>query len=129
MLPYVLLWFLLLIVAIANGLLREATFGKTLPELRAHQLSTLIGSIVMGISIWAIIRIWPPASANQALLIGLAWLILTVSFEFFMGLVLRKRPLSEVLADYNLRAGRVWVLLLLWITLAPWLFYRISAAT
>jgi hypothetical protein len=46
-----------------------------------------------------------------------------VTFECFLGLVVRKRPLAEVLADYNVRAGRVWLLFLLWLMLAPWLFY------
>jgi len=36
MLRYILLWFVMLVIAIGNGALREATFGKILPELRAH---------------------------------------------------------------------------------------------
>ena len=50
---------------------------------------------------------------------------LTVSFEFFMGLVLAHRSLAHVLHDYNLLEGRVWVLFLIWLTLAPWAFNRI----
>jgi len=97
-------------------------------ELRALQLSTLIGSLFMGIFIWLIVHIWPPASGHQALHIGLIWLGLTVTFEFFMGLVLQHRPLAQVLDQYNLFAGRAWVLFLLWITLAPWLFFRLQNA-
>jgi thiosulfate reductase cytochrome b subunit len=37
--------------------------------------------------------------------------------------VLQKRPLARVLADYDLSAGRVWVLFLLWLLIAPWLFF------
>jgi hypothetical protein len=43
-------------------------------------------------------------------------------------LVLAHRPLSQVLQDYNLLAGRVWVLFLIWLTLAPWVFSRFSKA-
>ncbi len=122
----VLAWFAMLMIAIANGALRQATFGKVMPELRAHQLSTLLGSIFIGAFIWLVMRAWPPSSGRQALLIGLFWLILTVAFEFFMGLVLAHRPLSQVLHDYNLFAGRVWVLFLVWLTLAPWIFFSLK---
>ncbi len=122
-------WFPMLVLAVANGALRQMTFAKVMPELRAHQLSTLIGSVLIGFFIWFVIRTWPPSSSGQALLIGLIWLVLTVAFEFFMGLVLAHRPLSHVLHDYNLMSGRVWVLFLIWLTVAPWIFFRLRHAT
>lgn len=126
MLTYFLMWFAMLAVAIGNGALREATFARSLPELRAHQLSTFIGAAAMGVLMWFVIVRWPPSSGREALVIGVLWLALTVAFEFFMGLVLRKRPWAEVIGAYDLRRGRVWVLFLLWITVAPWLFYRLQ---
>ncbi len=118
----------MLAIAVANGVLRQATFAKVMPELRAHQLSTLIGSVAIGFFIWFVIRAWPPPSGRRALLIGVVWLVLTVAFEFFMGLVLARMPLAQVLNDYNLAAGRVWVLFLIWLALAPWIFFRLRKA-
>ena len=63
---YFLAWFLMLALAIANGALRQLTFGKRMPELHAHQLSTAIGSVIMGLFIWFIVRLWPPSSSSQA---------------------------------------------------------------
>jgi len=125
---YLLAWIPMLIIAIGNGFLRQAAFAKVMPELRAHQLSTLIGSVLIGLLIWLVIRMWPPSSGRQALQIGAYWLILTLAFEFFMGLVLAPRPLAQVLQDYNLLAGRVWPLFLIWLTLAPWVFFRLRRA-
>ena len=125
MIRYLLAWIPMLIIAIANGVLRQVTFAKVMPELRAHQLPTLIGSVLIGLFIWLVIRMWPPSSGRQALQIGGCWLILTIAFEFFMGLVLAPRPLAQVLQDYNLLAGRVWPLFLIWLTLAPWVFFRL----
>jgi hypothetical protein len=125
---YVLAWVPMLVIAIANGVLREATFGKVMPELRAHQLSTVIGAALIGAFIWAVIYAWPPSSSSQALLIGLIWLLPTVAFEFFMGLVLMRRSWSQVLNDYNLLAGRVWAVFLAWLALAPWVFFHLRAA-
>jgi hypothetical protein len=126
MLPYFLMWFAMLAVAIGNGALREATLARSLPELRAHQLSTAIGAVAMGVLMWFIIAWWPPTSRREALVIGVLWLGLTVAFEFFMGIVLRKRPWAEVIGAYDLSRGRVWVLFLLWITVAPGLFYALQ---
>ena len=126
MLRYFLAWFPMLVLAVANGTLRQATFAKIMPELRAHQLSTLVGALVIGAFIWFVIRVWPPASNREALIVGVMWLALTVAFEFFMGLVLAKRPMAQVLADYNVLAGRVWPFFLIWLALAPLLFYRLG---
>ncbi len=94
---YILAWFAMLLIAVANGALRQTTFAKVMPELRAHQLSTLIGSVLIGLFIWFVIRAWPPLSGRQALLMGLVWLVLTVAFELFMGLVLAHRSFAEAL--------------------------------
>jgi hypothetical protein len=122
MLPYVLAWIPMLLIAIGNGALRQFVFARIMPELRAHQLSTLTGAVLIGACIWLITHVWPPNSAHEAIIIGMVWSCLTVAFEFLMGLVLSKQPLAKVLGDYNLLAGRVWVLFLVWLTLAPWLF-------
>ncbi|MGE5345204.1 MAG: hypothetical protein ACM3JH_04540 [Acidithiobacillales bacterium] len=119
----------MLVIAVANGALRQATFAKVMPELRAHQFSTLIGSVLIGLFIWLVVRAWPPASGRQALFIGIIWLLLTVAFEFFMGLVLAHRSLWQVLHEYDVFAGRVWALFLVWLTLAPWAFYRLRKRT
>lgn len=125
---YFVAWLGLLAVAVANGVLRLATFGGTMDELAAHQLSTLIGAAALGLAIWFIVRRWPPSSGREALSVGLTWAVLTIAFEFFMGLVLAGKPLAEVLAAYDVLAGRVWVFLLIWIALAPLLFYRLGVA-
>ncbi len=126
MLRYFLAWFPMLVIAIANGALRQAIYAKRMPELRAHQLSTAIAAVIFGVYIWFVISAWPPVGLQQAVLVGLLWLVLTIAFEFFMGLVLARRPLSEVLRDYDVTRGRVWVFLLLWITLAPVLFHLLD---
>ncbi len=65
LLRYVIAWVPMLLIAIANGALRQLTFGKVMSELRAHQLSTVIGSVLIGLFIWAVVRLWPPASARS----------------------------------------------------------------
>lgn len=119
----------MLAIAIANGAFRQLVFARLFPELYAHQLSTLTGSILIGAFIWFVVRTWRPASDRHALLIGLVWFSMTLAFESFMGLVLQQRSLSQVLHEYNVFAGRVWPLLLIWVALAPWIFFRLRASS
>jgi len=126
MIRLVLAWIPMLVLAVANGALRQLTFGKVLSELRAHQLSTATGSILIGGFIWAVLRLWPLASAGDAWTIGGVWLGLTVLFETAMGRFIQHRSWHELFSDYNLLAGRVWLLFLVWLTLAPSVFFRLS---
>lgn len=128
MIRYLLAWIPMLVIAVANGALRQFAFARMISEPHAHQLSTLIGSACIGVFIWFVIRTWPPSSSRQALFIGLLWGLLTVAFETFMGLVLQHRPLLQVLHEYNLFAGRVWALFLIWLVVAPWIFFRLRHA-
>jgi len=82
---YVLAWFPMVAIAIVNGVLRESWGGKHLRELAAHQASTLTAHILFGVYIWFILRIWRPASAAEAIRIGLFWLAMTITFEFLFG--------------------------------------------
>ena len=123
-LRYVLAWLPMMFVGIINGVIREVSYGKMLSELQAHQVSTITGALLLGLYIWIIIRIWSPASLLQAVLIGVLWLGLTITFEFLFGHYIAGHSWSHLLKDYNLLAGRVWLLILVWITVAPLLFYR-----
>jgi hypothetical protein len=48
----------MIVIAIANGVLREYGYGKRMRERAAHQLSTLIGIVLFGIYIWGVILFW-----------------------------------------------------------------------
>jgi hypothetical protein len=121
---YVLAWFPMVAIAIANGALREVWYGKILTDLAAHQLSTLAAIVLFGIYIWRVLRFWPPTSAAQAIAVGLLWLVMTVAFELLFGHFVAGHSWERLLQDYNLPAGRVWPLLLVWVALAPYLFFR-----
>lgn len=121
---YILAWFPMVFLAIANGLFREKFLASRLNELQAHQLSTLSMILLFGIYAWILFRTWFPASANQALTIGFIWLALTIIFEFLFGHYVVGHSWSRLLQDYNILEGRLWVLVLIWITIAPYLIYR-----
>ena len=67
---YLLAWVLLAMVAIANGILRQSTYGKVVTELSAHQISTVTAILASGLVVWIVNRFWPIESTSKALIIG-----------------------------------------------------------
>lgn len=124
-LRYTLAWLILMVTAIINGAIRESVYKNSLGELHAHQLSTLTGIILFGVIVWALSRWWPLASAKQTWTVGFIWLSMTIAFEFLFGHLVAGHPWSKLLHDYNIFAGRVWPLVLIWTTIAPYVFYKL----
>lgn len=117
-------WLAMLAVSVGNGVLREVSYGPLTDERTAHQLSTLTSIVLLGLVMWLFLRRQPPASGRAALGIGLLWMGLTIAFEFLFFHYVGGHSWSTLLANYDLAGGRLWVLVLLWLLLAPSLFRR-----
>jgi len=126
MLKYLIAWVPLIFVAIANGLFREKFLANRFTELHAHQLSTISMIVLFGIYVWILFKVWLPVSNHQALMIGFIWLMLTIAFEFSFGHYIAGHSWDKLFHDYNILQGRVWILVLIWITLAPYLIYQLQ---
>jgi hypothetical protein len=106
-------------IGVANGVSREATYGRWLKEETAGRLSVLTALAAFAAYYRLLQRRWPLGGRSEALRIGGAWLALTVAFEFTFGRLVAKKPWRELAADYNLAKGRLWPLVLAWIALGP----------
>ncbi|HET9185229.1 MAG TPA: hypothetical protein VFN82_03715 [Solirubrobacterales bacterium] len=106
-------------IGVANGALREGTYGKRLSEPSANRLSVCTASAAFAVYFRALERRWPIRSRSEAAAIGAIWLALTVCFEFGLGRLVAKRSWSELGAEYDVRRGRLWPLVLVVIGLGP----------
>lgn len=123
---WALAWLPMLAIAIANGAARDLGYGPPLGELRAHQVSTVTAIVLFGFYIWFAVRRLHPESTRHALLGGALWLAMTVAFEFLFGHYVAGDSWLQLAENYNLLAGHLWPLILLWIGVAPPLFYRLQ---
>jgi hypothetical protein len=123
MAKYLILWVPMLLFAIANGALRDLVYKKYTGELAANQISTVTLMILFGCYIGYIIHRFPPSSESKALIIGFIWLVLTLGFEFGFGRW-RGNSWAKLFADYNLFEGRIWLLIPIFVAIAPYLFYK-----
>ena len=124
--PWVSAWLGGAAIGIANGIVREATYAKKLNEGTAHQVSALTAIGAFAAYFTFLQRHWPIGSRREAIEIGGAWLSLTIAFEFGFGRLVAKQSWQELLADYDLRAGRTWPLVLAWIAAGPEVLRRLS---
>ena len=59
---------------------------------------------------------------------GLVWVAITLTFEFSWGGLVEGLSWATMLADYDLTAGRMWVLVPIWTTLVPAVVRHAQAA-
>lgn len=124
MLKALALWLLILVLAIANGLLREAWLIPWLGPVPGLVASGLLLCCAIVLAAYAAAPWLRLGGARQALSVGLGWLALTLAFEFGFGLA-RGRPMTEILAAFAFEGGNLWPLILLVTALAPWLAARL----
>jgi hypothetical protein len=122
---YCLAWFGLMIIAILNGVVRVIGLQKFLPELRAHQVSCFTGILFFGIAVYLLNNFWPVESGKQAILIGFTWLVVTILFEFGFGHYIMNNSWEKLFNDYRIDQGRLWILVLLWTAVVPYVVYSI----
>ncbi len=120
---YLLAWFPMVLLAILNGGLRDFTYGQTLSHDLAHQISTITLILIFTLYVWFLGRIWPLPSLHQAAIVGALWLVLTVIFEFGMGLFVTGLTWMEMFRAYDLLSGNLWILVPLAVALLPSLIF------
>lgn len=112
-------WLGMMVLAILNGALREGLLVSIFEAAGAHVLSTLLlCALIVGVA-WIGVPWIHPTSEGQAFGVGGLWLLLTLAFEFGVGHYVLGTSWDELLADYNVLQGRVWVLVLITVAFAP----------
>ena len=112
-------WLLCMVGAILNGTLREFVLNPWIGTAWGHVFSTVLLSLLILAITWATIPWMAPTSPAQAWAIGIAWLVLTLAFEFGFGRLVAHKSWQVLLADYHLWEGRIWVIVPIITALAP----------
>ena len=124
---YVLSWLGMMVPAILNGGLRDLAYKQSAGVLAAHQISTAALLVLLSVYFWLLTRIIPFESPGQAWTVGVIWFVMTEVFEFGMGLSAGK-SWAELMQTYDLMAGRVWVLIPVWVLIGLPIFFRFVQA-
>jgi hypothetical protein len=122
------IWFILLMLALLNGLFRDQGYQRVVGELRAHQIGTVAFCLIIFGVTWLFLHFNQRGdySTAELLVLGAWWALLTLLFEFgFFGGIM-KVPREKLLADYNIFRGRIFGLVLLTCLFAPLLVDRLQ---
>lgn len=113
------LWLVILMLAVANGILREAVLVPALGRFAGLMASGLFLSLLI-LLVAVIAAPWyGRLRAGTYWLIGAIWLVLTLVFEFGMGRLVQHKPWHELLDAYTFSGGNVWPAVLLMVLVAP----------
>jgi hypothetical protein len=118
----VVIWSGILVLASLNGAVRDLLLTPRWGDPIARAISTIVLCALVLLVTWLTISWIGPGRPRDALAVGVLWLILTLAFEFLAGHYLFHKTWTTLLADYDVRRGRIWVLVLIVTLLAPsWL--------
>lgn len=125
--PWIAAWPGAAVIGIANGAVREATYGRQIPEEAAGRLSGVSLVAALAVYFWTLHRRWPIPTTGGAARVGAVWVALTTAFEFGFGRGVEKRSWNEMLAAYSLARGETWPLVLTWIGVGPSIVRRLQS--
>lgn len=121
----ILTWLSIIPLAILNGGLREAFLNPRLEESQSQIISGLILlSLIFVVSLIFIPRIGK-GTKKTYLKIGLLWVTLTVVFETVLGLAMGN-SFGELLKAYDITTGNLWLIIVIFTGIVPWLIARIK---
>lgn len=124
-----LFWFVLLVTAILNAGIREATYKPLLTPFIgnwAHQISSLTGIFLFFCVIYLFLKNTKEDYNKKSLaVIGVVWFIMTFIFEIFMNIFLRKLSFEQVLQTYYFWQGETWIFVLLSVLVLPMVIGKI----
>ena len=119
----VLFWFALLVIALANAIIRETTYKPFLSPyigMWAHQISSVTGILAFFGAIYIFLKSTKATyTVKDLILIGTMWIVMTLGFETGMNIFLRKLNFREVLATYYFWKGETWIFVLLSLVISP----------
>lgn len=115
----VIVWCGILGLASINGAVRQAWLVPHLGVTPGRAVSTVLLAALVALTAWLTIRWIRPRSVRDGVLIGVSWLALTLAFEFLAGRFLMGNSWAVLLEDYDVRKGRIWLLVPVVVSVAP----------
>ncbi|OUD12062.1 hypothetical protein [Thioflexithrix psekupsensis] len=113
-------WFGLLGLAILNAGLREKMLLPWLGDI-SLPISGLILTFLIIIYAILVVPFMRSKRALDYFLMGELWFVLTLGFEFLLGVIIMGIPFEEWLGIFNVMQGNLMILALVAVSIAPFL--------
>jgi len=121
----ILIWLSIIPLAILNGALREAFLTSWLGESCAQPVSGIILCLLIFIVSFIFIPRIGKGEEKTYWKIGILWIVLTIVFETIFGLA-TGIGFSELLKAYDITTGNLWLIIVIFTGIVPWLTAKIK---
>ncbi len=117
------IWFVMIVAAVINGVFRE----KVLVPLTGVRVALPVSGILLALLVFLIalgsISFVGKRESYTYYIIGVLWVVLTISFEFLFGHFVAGKSWSAITRVFNLTEGNLFIVVLFILAISP----RVSA--
>ena len=115
------IWFIIVILAIFNGAIREKLLTPNIGSSIALPVSGLLLSILIVLAAFVTIPFFGSSESKTYILVGAIWFLLTLSFEFLFGHFVTGKSWHEIIQVFNIMKGNLFIVALFTTLISPWL--------
>ena len=98
-------WLIIIGVETIHGILRTIFLAPVTGDFRARQIGVLIGSILILIITFFLIKWLNLRTVSSSMTVGFLWVALTILFEIILGLGFLGLDWNRILSDYDITQG------------------------
>lgn len=109
----IMIWFIMAIFAVLNGIMRENIFVPYLGEAAALPISGITLSIIIFTVTFLSFKLFDKSSSMGYLYIGMLWVTMTLAFEMLFGHFVMGKSWRELFEVFNVFKGDLFVVALL----------------
>lgn len=114
-------WLIMVLAAILNGLFRDKILTKQFDEKSALSLSGLTLSFLILFIVYASMPLFNNTPYSYMLYIGIIWVLMTLAFEFLFSKYALKKSFKETLEIFDIKSGNLFIVVLIITALSPYL--------
>lgn len=120
-------WFVIALLAIANGIFRETVLVSLLGQNIALPVSGILLSFIVFIITYLFFPFFGKNKTMTYFLVGLQWLVMTLLFEFLFGHYVVGRSWSDILKVFHVMKGNLFIIVLIVSLFSPILVAKIKS--
>ncbi|HSR73436.1 MAG TPA: hypothetical protein VLL31_01205 [Sulfurovum sp.] len=120
-------WFVIALSAIANGLFRETVLLSSLGQSIALPVSGMLLSLIVFIVTYLSFPLFGKHNAPTYFLIGLQWVLMTLLFEVLLGHYMMGKSWYDISQVFNIMKGDLFIIVLIVSLFSPLLVAKIKS--
>ena len=107
------IWIIIALLAILNGIFRENVLVSNLGQSTATSVSGITLCLIVFIVTYISFPLFGRHHALTYFFIGLQWVLMTLLFELFFGHYIMGKSWSDILQVFNIMKGNLFIIVLI----------------